>query len=555
MRALVYPASGYVPDNLRLHLQEQAAAWQAALPQATAIFHQLQGHEAHAKNTVLQLVQQQAAGGSQLVTFIGISTPLTWATTPATAVPPLTLRCTCNSDAGSAAPPASAVQPPPTLLADITADGQAAAAAGALQERRLTDRDAPSRRPAAAAIDTYHTEQLILRCNKAPAGLLSSYVVCPGILYGQGEGDSQLHPLFKAAWEGREPLQILGDGSNRLPTLHVKDLAAFAEDVVLQQPQGSRYLLAVDDALITQGALVSAVGSLLGNKQTQTWSTGDCVLTAPASPVLLLDLPISSSAWPQQPPASKCCPNGLLGHLPQVLSELLEARRLKPLKIVIRGAPAAGKTHIGKRLAELYDLEHINPATILAELPFMDQDTQKVASGQLSSKEGRLTPLLMARLLQHLVAHLPKAANHGWVLEGWPKNQAAARAMTSDLSAATGAATAGAAEVPPGGDSKPGNKKDHGAYGKDRNRQPGAQSAATNSSSGVASGSSRAEVSTAGGAGRGRRVSAASVEDDLAGVEGGQAVMNMELLPQFVIDVSSGLLLEDGCPSSAMLNK
>jgi adenylate kinase len=88
-------------------------------------------------------------------------------------------------------------------------------------------------------------------------------------LYGQGEGDGELHPLFKAAWEGDEPLPIFGDGTNRLPTLHVRDLAAFAESVVRQQPQGSRYLLAADDALVTQAELVSAVGSLLGNKQTQ----------------------------------------------------------------------------------------------------------------------------------------------------------------------------------------------------------------------------------------------------------------------------------------------
>jgi hypothetical protein len=73
----------------------------------------------------------------------------------------------------------------------------------------------------------------------------------------------------------------------------------------------------------------------------------------------------------------------------------------------------------------------------------------------------------------------------------------------------------------------------------DRSRQPGSQSAATSSSSGATTGGPKAEVSSAGGAGKGRRISAASVEDDLPGMDGGQTVLNTELLPQFVIEVSS----------------
>lgn len=38
-------------------VQDGAAAWSAALQQATAVFHVLHGHEQHAKQTLLQLLQ------------------------------------------------------------------------------------------------------------------------------------------------------------------------------------------------------------------------------------------------------------------------------------------------------------------------------------------------------------------------------------------------------------------------------------------------------------------------------------------------------------------
>jgi adenylate kinase len=88
------------------------------------------------------------------------------------------------------------------------------------------------------------------------------------VLYGAGEDDSQMHRLWRAAWEGQQPLQLYGEGRNRLPTLHVQDLAACAEAVVLQQP-ASRYLLACDEEAVSQAELLAAVGQLLGNKQLQ----------------------------------------------------------------------------------------------------------------------------------------------------------------------------------------------------------------------------------------------------------------------------------------------
>jgi nucleoside-diphosphate-sugar epimerase len=77
----------------------------------------------------------------------------------------------------------------------------------------------PGRRPAAAALATFHVEQLVLRSRRA--GRLATAVVCPGLLYGAGEDDGQLHGLWRAAWEGAQPLALLGGhgGANRWAVL------------------------------------------------------------------------------------------------------------------------------------------------------------------------------------------------------------------------------------------------------------------------------------------------------------------------------------------------
>ena len=77
-----------------------------------------------------------------------------------------------------------------------------------------------------------------------------------------------------------------------------------------------------------------------------------------------------------------------------------------------------------------------------------------------------MTAPLMARLLQHLLARLPKAANQGWVLEGWPKNLAAARVMAREAQIAVtkgpaaGCSEGSGVEIKSAGSSK----KDHAAY-------------------------------------------------------------------------------------------
>lgn len=81
-----------------------------------------------------------------------------------------------------------------------------------------------------------------------------------------------------------------------------------------------------------------------------------------------------------------------------------------------------------------------------------------MANTQLTGREGRLSPQLMARLAQHLLLRQPSAVKQGWVLEGWPRSLSAAVLFTS-----VGAAGAGGSISSSGGTGSEMGGKEKGA--------------------------------------------------------------------------------------------
>jgi nucleoside-diphosphate-sugar epimerase len=88
-----------------------------------------------------------------------------------------------------------------------------------------------------------------------------------GLVYGHGESARQLAPLWQQAWEG-EPLCIYGSGGNRLPLVHVSELAAFVEAVAVGPAPAKPYLLVAEQPGCTQ--VRSAGGCSVG------WHAAQC---------------------------------------------------------------------------------------------------------------------------------------------------------------------------------------------------------------------------------------------------------------------------------------
>ena len=83
---------------------------------------------------------------------------------------------------------------------------------------------------------------------------------------GDGETDDGLHGTFKSAWEAHPdaPVPIFGSGQNIIPTIHIADLAAYVAAVCIEPP-AQQYLLAVDNAQLSQRDIVSAIAAKMSN--------------------------------------------------------------------------------------------------------------------------------------------------------------------------------------------------------------------------------------------------------------------------------------------------
>lgn len=73
-----------------------------------------------------------------------------------------------------------------------------------------------------------HIENLAMTAQKNNKKL-KVHVVCSGLLYGNGEQNNYFYEFFRRAWLCLHPelaaLPIVGSGNNRIPTIHVVDLA------------------------------------------------------------------------------------------------------------------------------------------------------------------------------------------------------------------------------------------------------------------------------------------------------------------------------------------
>ncbi|KAG5501545.1 hypothetical protein JKF63_03374 [Porcisia hertigi] len=128
-------------------------------------------------------------------------------------------------------------------------------------DRVFTD-DAYAQRVPHPRFQHWHSlEQLVKRSNTET---LHTYVIFAGLPYGAGEGSDMLLGLLRSAWHHQALLQY-GAGVNRIPMIHVQDLAAVLYKVgsaydVLDE----RYMFAVDQGHTTQRQLLQAVQARLG---------------------------------------------------------------------------------------------------------------------------------------------------------------------------------------------------------------------------------------------------------------------------------------------------
>lgn len=244
-------------------------------------------------------------------------------------------------------------------------------------------------------------------------GTVRPYIVCSGVPYGNGE--EAFLSLFKAAWQSKDTLRVIGDGNNFIPCVHARDCARLVRRIVETKPD-LEYHLAVDRGDVTQKDIVQAVASEFSLSYDVSSVSVPEALLAELADMLTLDLRLEPSpimertkveepppaesteeapaeaVAAQQPPAAErrssskgliaaeeeqpevshnlsvqtikppanfrwWSEKGIVANISVLVSEFCRWRRLKPVRMIILGPPGSGAGKLVKLMAQRYGLE------------------------------------------------------------------------------------------------------------------------------------------------------------------------------------------------------
>jgi len=270
---------------------------------------------------------------------------------------------------------------------------------------------------------------------------LKCYVVCAGLLYGNGE-----HLLFehlRNAWLG-QPLSYLPPGDNLVPTIHVQDLAKIVKFTLENHPP-TPYILAIDSTPDKkQKSLVEAISSEMGSGTVQELNFQEAAFKDWAE-FLSLNL------WmvPSNIQTEFHCIEGIPQCMGKVEQEFNLYRGLGKYKVFITGPPAVGKSYFGRQVAEEYNLPLVQIAEVVEEVTNAEnelaakikQELQEIKEKMIEEAEAKKKKnqeldhsKINPRIPDHLLGEAFRwklnqnnCRNRGFVLDGWPRKYSDAK--------------------------------------------------------------------------------------------------------------------------------
>lgn len=213
--------------------------------------------------------------------------------------------------------------------------------------------------------------------NKKPN--LKSYVLCAGILYGQRE--FVLRPLFDQAWlQYPSELVYYGEGRNRIPMIHIEDLAEFVKKTV-ERPPNIHYIFAIDyNKKPTQKNIIKAISNGVGTGKVRELNLEKMPEDLENKDVFLLNVrmrPSKAFVFPEEEGGEEeneeeegvekvekfkfhwVSKEGIQKNIAKIKEEFNDLNTLQPNRIFISGPPGSGKTYYSKKIAEFYNIPHI----------------------------------------------------------------------------------------------------------------------------------------------------------------------------------------------------
>lgn len=244
-------------------------------------------------------------------------------------------------------------------------------------------------------------EELVMNCFNREGSTVKGLVVAGGALYGEGE--DAFRKLFKDAWCGERNHVIHGNGANRVPTVHVRDLARLIRHVMDDGAivaAETPYFLAVDQPppkAEGQPSLASTQIEIVNGTineicvpydvpYVEAWPAAapatsheeegdsgdpeakdDAEVTERCRETMDLNLWMEPSEHMLNPefaafsdPPGWFCQSGMLENVKKIADEFCKARKLRAMRVLVGGPPASGKTTLAKQISQHFRIPHLD---------------------------------------------------------------------------------------------------------------------------------------------------------------------------------------------------
>ena len=234
---------------------------------------------------------------------------------------------------------------------------------------------------------------------------LRLYVMCVGLLYGDGEGP--LLPLFESAWH-LKAAPMLEQNHNVIPMLHVRDMARGAVAYALSRPEVP-VIIAHDGSGTNQRTLVRAINSTFGAGRTPRVDEVAAVkaLGREAVDWLQIDIELEAEEFQGLDFERHC--SSPIEEIQTLIDEFVLSRLLTPLKILAVQIPSG----LYKQIIEYYGVHHATMETMKALLA-ADKSEDAMALKEQEGEEEQGPP--DTEIIKYMLSNAPTFRNHGYIM-------------------------------------------------------------------------------------------------------------------------------------------